>query len=132
MRPNDGRMIPNFINQALKNQEITVYGDGAQTRSFCYISDLIESMHHVMFSSDHMPFNIGNSGEYTVREAAEVIVKYLKSSSKITFIDHHLLEDDPKMRRPDLTKLVTLTGYRASVSFEEGLIKTADFFRSLF
>ncbi len=132
MRPNDGRVIPNFINQALKNENITVYGDGLQTRSFCYVSDLVEAMHRVMFTNDHTPFNIGNSEEYTVKETAEMIVNYLKSSSKISFINHHLLEDDPKRRRPDLSKLVNQTGYKAQVSFKDGLMKTTDFFKSFF
>jgi nucleoside-diphosphate-sugar epimerase len=129
MRPNDGRVIPNFINQALKGEDLTVYGDGSQTRSFCYVTDLVEAIHLVMFSDDPTPFNCGNPNEVTILECAKQIIKVLNSSSKITFKD--LPEDDPKKRRPDLSKLHAMSGYEPQVSFEEGITKTAEFFKSL-
>lgn len=129
MRPNDGRVIPNFINQALKGEDITIYGDGSQTRSYCYVTDLVEAMHRVLFSEDHTPFNIGNPDEYTIKETAEVIIKILGSSSKISYLP--LPKDDPKQRRPDLGKLQSVSDYKPRVSFEEGIKKTAEYFKTL-
>lgn len=129
MRPDDGRVIPNFINQAMNNEDITIYGDGSQTRSFCFVTDLVQAIHNVMFSEVHTPFNCGNPDEYTIKEAAEFIVKTLNSESKITY--HPLPEDDPKKRRPDMHKLFTISDYRPKVGFEEGLKQTAEYFKSL-
>jgi dTDP-glucose 4,6-dehydratase len=126
MRPNDGRVIPNFINQALKNEDVTMYGEGLQTRSFCYVTDLVNAMHLVMMQTDSTPFNIGNPDEYTIRECADFIIKHLKSSSKI--VSKPMPEDDPKRRRPDLTKLQAVAEYKPLVSFKEGLTLTADYF----
>ncbi len=128
MRPNDGRVIPNFINQALKGEDITIYGDGSQTRSFCFVTDLVNAMHAVLFSDDVTPFNIGNPDEYTVREAAEYIIKALHSSSKIIYLP--LPKDDPKRRRPNIDKLQAISDYVPKVDFAEGLRQTAEFFRS--
>lgn len=128
MRPDDGRVIPNFINQALKGEDITVYGDGSQTRSYCYVSDLVDAMHWVMFGSDPTPFNIGNPDEKTVLETANEIIKCLKSTSKI--VHHPLPEDDPKRRRPLLKKLQAVADYSPKVSFEEGIRLTANHFKS--
>lgn len=130
MRPDDGRVIPNFINQALKGEEITIYGDGTQTRSFCFVTDLVEAIHRVMFSHDHTPFNCGNPDEYTIKECAEYIIKVLESSSKLSF--HPLPKDDPKKRRPDLKKLQSVSDYAPQVSFEEGLRQTAQYFQQQF
>lgn len=129
MRPDDGRVIPNFINQAMNNEDITIYGDGTQTRSFCFVTDLVAAIHNVMFSEVHTPFNCGNPDEYTIKEAAEFIIKTLNSESKITY--HPLPEDDPKKRRPDMHKLFTISDYRPKVGFEEGLKQTAEYFKSL-
>ncbi|WP_127715800.1 NAD-dependent epimerase/dehydratase family protein [Halobacteriovorax sp. HLS] len=129
MRPNDGRVIPNFINQAMKNEDITVYGDGSQTRSFCYVTDLVDAIHNVMFSDDPTPFNCGNPDEYTILEAAQFIIKALGSSSKIIHLD--LPKDDPKRRRPDLTKLQSVSDYSPKVSFEEGIRRTTEYFKTL-
>lgn len=129
MRPNDGRVIPNFVNQALKNEDITIYGDGLQTRSFCFVTDLVEAIDHVLFSDDPTPFNIGNPDEYTIKECAELIIKYLGSSSKLTY--HPLPEDDPKQRRPNIDKLNALQGFRPRITFEQGIARTAEYFRSL-
>lgn len=129
MRPNDGRVIPNFINQAMKNQDITVYGDGSQTRSFCYVTDLVNAIHNVMFSNVHTPFNCGNPDEYTIKECAEVIIKVLGSKSKL--INQPLPEDDPKKRRPSLHKLQSISDYKPLVSFEDGIRRTAEYFKTL-
>lgn len=130
MRPNDGRVVPNFINQALKGEDITLYGDGSQTRSFCYVSDLVDAIHRVMFSSDHTPFNIGNPDEHTIKEAGELIVKALNSSSKI-ITSQPLPKDDPKKRKPDLTKIQSVSDYAPKISFEEGMKRTAEYFQAL-
>ena len=129
MRPNDGRVIPNFINQAMAGEDITVYGDGSQTRSFCYVTDLVDAIHNVMFSEIHTPFNCGNPDEYTIKKCAEEIIKVLGSSSKIVYMP--LPEDDPKKRRPNLNKLQSISDYKPQVSFEEGIKRTAEYFKSL-
>lgn len=129
MRPNDGRVIPNFVNQALNNEDITVFGDGSQTRSYCYVTDLVNAINCVLFSSDHTPFNCGNPDEYTVLETAQTIIDLLESKSKIVY--RPLPHDDPKRRRPDLTKLQSISDYRPRVSFKEGLKETVNFFKNI-
>lgn len=129
MRPNDGRVIPNFINQAMNNEDITIYGDGSQTRSFCYVTDLVNAIHNVMFSQVHTPFNCGNPDEYTIKQCAEEIIKVLGSQSKLAY--KPLPEDDPKKRRPNLNKLQSISDYKPLVSFEEGIRRTAEYFKSL-
>ena len=129
MRPNDGRVIPNFINQAMAGEDITVYGDGSQTRSFCYVTDLVDAIHNVLFSEIHTPFNCGNPDEYTIKNCAEEIIKVLGSKSKIIYMP--LPEDDPKKRRPNLNKLQSISDYKPKVSFEEGIKRTAEYFKSL-
>lgn len=129
MRPNDGRVIPNFINQAMNNEDITIYGDGSQTRSFCYVTDLVNAIHNVMFSNIHTPFNCGNPDEYTIKQCAEEIIKVLGSQSKLAY--KPLPEDDPKKRRPSLHKLQSISDYKPLVSFEEGIRRTAEYFKSL-
>ncbi|MDB9787233.1 GDP-mannose 4,6-dehydratase [Bacteriovoracaceae bacterium] len=129
MRPNDGRVIPNFVNQALLGQDITVYGDGSQSRSFCFVSDLIRAIDKVMFCSDSTPFNIGNPDEKTILETAKIIIDHVGSKSKI--IHCPLPKDDPKRRCPDLTKLQSQTDYIPEVNFLEGLKQTVDYFHSL-
>lgn len=129
MRPDDGRVIPNFINQALRGEDLTVYGDGSQTRSFCFVSDLVLAINDVLMGDDHTPFNIGNPDEYSIKETAELIIKLLGSCSKI--VHKELPQDDPKRRRPNIDKLVSLNNYKPVVSFEEGMKQTAEFFQSL-
>ena len=128
MRPNDGRVIPNFITQALKGEDLTVYGDGSQTRSYCYSTDLVNAIHNVMMGTDHTPFNCGNPDEYTIKETAELIIKILGSSSKISYLP--LPKDDPKRRRPNIDKLQKVSNYKPVVTFEEGIIATANFFKN--
>lgn len=130
MRANDGRVIPNFINQALRNEPITIYGTGSQTRSFCYVTDLIEAINDVMFNNHtHYPINVGNDEEHTVLECANTILELLGSSSKLTF--EGLPWEDPKRRKPCLYKLKSINKYSPKVSFKEGILNTADYFRSL-
>ena len=127
MRPDDGRVIPNFITQALEGKDITIYGDGSQTRSFCYVTDLVECLHRVLFSEDHLPFNCGNPREYSIKYVAEQIVSILGSSSKLTYAP--LPQDDPRRRCPDISKLQSLGEFQPRVDFVEGIVKTADYFR---
>jgi dTDP-glucose 4,6-dehydratase len=127
MRARDGRVVSNFIVQALKGEPLTVYGEGQQTRSFCYVSDLVEGIYR-LFMSDHTdPVNIGNPNEFTVRELAELVLKITGSRSKIE--QRPLPTDDPKVRKPDITKARTLLGWEATVPLEEGLQRTAAYFR---
>jgi nucleoside-diphosphate-sugar epimerase len=129
MRPNDGRVIPNFITQALKGEDLTIYGDGCQTRSYCFSTDLVFAIHNVMMSNDPTPFNCGNPDEYTVKETADLIIRILGSSSKLSYLP--LPKDDPKRRRPDIGKLQSVSHYVPLKSFEEGIIETAEYFKSL-
>lgn len=129
MRPNDGRVIPNFINQAIEGKDLTVYGDGTQTRSFCYVDDLVQAIHNVLFSSEHTPFNCGNPDEYSIKDCAEHVIKFLGSSSKISYLP--IGKDDPKVRRPNLDKLQSISDYKPMMSFEEGIKRTAEYFKSL-
>jgi dTDP-glucose 4,6-dehydratase len=127
MRLNDGRVVPNFIGQALHGEDITVYGDGSQTRSFCYVSDEVEGLYRLMMSDYTLPVNIGNPEEHTILEFARIILKIIGGDSKIVFKD--LPEDDPKQRRPDITKAAELLGWEPKVGLEEGLRETMEYFR---
>ncbi len=127
MRVHDGRAIPEFISQALKGEPITVFGDGSQTRSFCYIDDLIEGIISLMNSGEHEPVNLGNPHEMTINQLAEKIVELTDSSSEIVF--KPLPEDDPKVRQPDITKAKKILDWEPKVTLEEGLSKTIEYFR---
>ncbi len=127
MRLNDGRALPNFVYQALTGQPITVYGDGRQTRSFCYVSDLIEGIYRLMNSEEHEPVNIGNPQEITILEFAERIRQLLGSQVPIIF--KPLPQDDPKQRCPDIGKATRLLGWQPKVHLDEGLRLTLEFFR---
>ncbi|MBT5094669.1 MAG: NAD-dependent epimerase/dehydratase family protein, partial [Halobacteriovoraceae bacterium] len=129
MRPNDGRVIPNFINQAMNDENITIYGDGTQTRSFCFVTDLAQAIHNVMFSNIHTPFNCGNPDEYSITECAETIIKVLGSKSELSY--HPLPEDDPKKRRPNLAKLQAISEYAPVIGFEDGITRTANYFKEM-
>jgi UDP-glucuronate decarboxylase len=131
MHPNDGRVVSNFIVQALQNKPLTVYGDGSQTRSFQYIDDLIEGMIRMMNTPDEItgPINLGNPSEYTILEMANKIIELTGSKSKIMY--HPLPQDDPIQRKPDITLAKkVLNGWRPKLSLEEGLIKTIDYFKN--
>ncbi|MCH8980921.1 SDR family oxidoreductase [candidate division KSB1 bacterium] len=128
MRPKDGRAIPAFVPQALMNQPITIFGDGSQTRSFCYVDDLIEGICRLLFSNQHEPVNIGNPNEMTIKELAETIIKITGSKSEIIF--NPLPIDDPKVRQPDIEKAKTILGWEPQVSLDEGLSRTIEWFKT--
>jgi len=128
MRINDGRAVPNFMMQALGNKPITVYGNGKQTRSLCYVSDLVNGIYKLLLSDLNEPVNIGNPHEITLLELAQTIKRLTKSRSKIVF--RALPQDDPKVRRPDITIARTKLGWRPEVPLEEGLKKTISYFKS--
>ena len=128
MRMDDGRAIPNFISQVLKNKPLTVYGSGSQTRSFCYIDDLIRGILKVMSSNIHTPINLGNPNEMSIMQLARLIIKFSGSKSKIIF--KPLPKDDPKRRRPDITKAKKLLSWQPRVKLETGLRDTISWFRS--
>jgi dTDP-glucose 4,6-dehydratase len=127
MRLHDGRVVPAFINQALKNRPLTVFGRGQQTRSFCYVSDLIEGIFRLMMSNYSLPVNIGNPAELTVLEFARQIIRAIGSRSKVAF--QPLPQDDPKQRRPDITKARKLLKWEPKVPLAEGLEKTITYFK---
>ena len=129
MRMNDGRVVPNFIRQALCSEDITVYGDGSQTRSFCYASDEVEGIFRLMNSDYVLPVNIGNPEEHTILEFARIILELTGSNSRIIFKD--LPVDDPKQRRPDITKAKTILKWEPEVSLEQGLKRTIEYFRDV-
>lgn len=128
MRLNDGRVVPAFISQALKNKPLTVFGQGTQTRSFCYVSDLIEGIYRLMMSDYHLPVNIGNPSEMTMLEFAREIIRATASRSKISY--QPLPQDDPKQRKPDITKAKKLLQWEPKVPLAEGLTKTIAYFRT--
>src|SRR5437867_4122042 len=128
MRLHDGRVVPAFISQALKNQPLTVFGEGSQTRSFCYVSDLIEGIYRLMMGSYHLPVNIGNPTEMTVLEFAHQIIRATDSRSKVAF--KPLPQDDPKQRRPDITRARKYLQWEPKVPLAKGLVKTIEYFRS--
>jgi nucleoside-diphosphate-sugar epimerase len=127
---NDGRMIPNFITQALKNEPLTIYGDGSRTRSICYVSDLVEGLILAMFQPGTAGevFNLGNPEEHTVLEFAHTIIRLCNASSRVVFESSRI--DDPERRRPDIRKAQQMLGWELKVSMEEGLRRTIDWFRS--
>ncbi len=127
MRANDGRVVPNFINQALKGDDITVYGDGKQTRSFCYVSDLVDGLYRLMMSDHSDPVNLGNPAEMTVLDFAEYIIELTGTGSKI--VHEELPVDDPRVRRPDITKAKSILGWEPKVGLIEGLRKTINYFK---
>src|SRR6201996_9258065 len=127
MRVNDGRVVPAFVSQAIKNKPVTVFGKGNQTRSFCYVSDLIEGIYRLMMSDYDLPVNIGNPVEMTMLQFAEEIIKATGSKSKIIF--KPLPQDDPKQRRPDITKAKKILKWEPKVPLAEGMAKTIEYFR---
>jgi dTDP-glucose 4,6-dehydratase len=129
MRLNDGRALPAFIGQALRGENLTVFGDGSQTRSFCYVDDLIEGIYRLLMSNYTMPVNIGNPHEISLLDFAKEVLKLTGSSVSIEFKD--LPVDDPKQRRPDITRAQELLGWQPTVDRAEGLKITYDYFRSL-
>jgi dTDP-glucose 4,6-dehydratase len=129
MHLDDGRVVPNFIQQALRDEPLTVYGDGQQTRSFCYVQDLVEGIVRLLLSDEHFPVNIGNPVELTIRDFAEKINKTIGNQAGIVYTPGDRLESDPQRRRPDITRARTILGWEPRVSLEEGLVKTIPYFR---
>lgn len=131
MHPNDGRVVSNFIVQALKNENITIYGNGSQTRSFCYVDDLLEGMVRLMNTGDEFigPINVGNPGEFTILELAEKVIRLTGSHSRLIFLP--LPEDDPMQRQPDITLAKKILGWEPKITLEEGLQKTISYFRTV-
>jgi dTDP-glucose 4,6-dehydratase len=129
MRLDDGRVVPNFLQQALRNEPLTIYGDGKQTRSFCYVSDLIEGIYRLLLSSEHDPVNIGNPAETTIMEFAETINRILGNPGGIVVRPEQRLSDDPQRRQPDITRARTLLSWEPKVDIEKGLDLTIEHFR---
>jgi len=129
MRLNDGRALPAFIGQALRGEDLTVFGDGSQTRSFCYVDDLVEGIYRLLLSDYEQPVNIGNPDEISIREFAEEIISLTGTDQKITYLD--LPKDDPKQRKPDITRAREILGWEPTISREDGLKVTYDYFKSL-
>ena len=128
LHPEDGRVISNFIAQAITNQPLTIYGDGGQTRSFCYVDDLIDGILRLAKSDEHMPVNIGNPHEFTVLECAQQVIELTSSSSQLRYLA--MPQDDPTRRCPDITKARTLLGWEPATNLRQGLIKTIEHFRN--
>lgn len=129
MRPHDGRVVPAFIDQALRDQPLTVFGDGSQTRSFCYVSDLVEGIWRLLSSDSPEPVNVGNPGEMTILDFAQTIRQLVGSSSEIVF--EPLPVDDPKIRQPDISRAKEQLGWEPAVTLEDGLVSTIEYFRGL-
>jgi dTDP-glucose 4,6-dehydratase len=126
LQPSDGRVISNFIMQALLREPLTVYGDGSQTRSFCYVDDLIEGILRLSRSGEHLPVNIGNPDEFTILECAQAVLQATGSSSELRF--EPLPQDDPSRRRPDIAKARALLGWEPQIALKEGLARSLPFF----
>ena len=127
MRLRDGRAVPAFMSQALRNEDVTVFGDGSQTRSFCYVTDLVDGVLRLMEADTREPVNIGNPHEVTIEEIARTVIRLIGSTSRIVY--RPLPVDDPRQRRPDITRARTLLHWKPTVDLEEGLLKTIDYFR---
>jgi dTDP-glucose 4,6-dehydratase len=127
MQINDGRVVPNFMKQALNGEDMTVYGDGSQTRSFCYVSDEIEGFIRLSKSDEHLPVNIGNPTEFTILECAQCVLAVTGSKSKIRY--EALPQDDPKQRRPDISKAKRLLQWEPKINLETGLRLSLDYFK---
>jgi dTDP-glucose 4,6-dehydratase len=129
MQPNDGRVVTNFIVQALTGAPLTIYGDGTQTRSFCYVDDEVEGLYRLFLDGDAEPTNIGNPGEFTIRQLADMVLEMTGSKSSIE--TRPLPKDDPKVRRPDITRARRILGWEPRIPLREGLAKTVEFFRAM-
>jgi dTDP-glucose 4,6-dehydratase len=129
MHLDDGRVVPNFLQQALQSQPLTVYGDGSQTRSFCYVDDLIDGIYRLLLSDEHLPVNIGNPVETTILKFAETINKITGNSAGIVFKKDARGEGDPQRRRPDISRARDILGWEPNISLEDGLLKTMDYFK---
>jgi UDP-glucuronate decarboxylase len=129
MNTNDGRVVSNFIVQALRGEDITIYGDGSQTRSFCYFEDNLDGMMALMDAEYHLPINIGNPGEFSMLELAEKVIQLTETTSKIVYMP--LPKDDPKQRKPNIDRAKDILNWEPTINLEQGLIKTIDYFRKV-
>jgi dTDP-glucose 4,6-dehydratase len=129
MRLDDGRVVPNFILQALRGEPLTIYGDGQQTRSFCYVSDLIEGIYRLLLSDEHDPVNIGNPAEITILEFAQTINQIVKNPGGIIMKEELRLSDDPQRRQPDITRAKALLNWEPKVPLLEGIQQTIQYFK---
>jgi dTDP-glucose 4,6-dehydratase len=129
MRLNDGRALPAFIGQALRGEDLTVFGDGSQTRSFCFVDDLVEGIYRLLLSDYHLPVNIGNPSEITLKQFAEEVIALTGTKQKIVY--RPLPEDDPRQRRPDISRAKEILGWEPKVGRKEGLRITYEYFKSL-
>ena len=129
MRPNDGRVVSNFIVQALSDEPLTIYGDGSQTRSFCYVADEVDGIYRLFMRGDNNPTNIGNPNEFTVRQLADVVIELTGTPAKI--VQRELPVDDPKVRRPDISRAREMLGWEPAISLREGVGRTIQYFRSV-
>ena len=127
MRTDDGRVVSNFICQALKGEDITIYGDGSQTRSFCYVDDMVNGLIKMMASNEHGPINLGNPGEFTIKELCDKIINVVNTRSKVSYLA--LPSDDPTRRKPDITKANELLGWAPKISLDEGILPTIEYFK---
>jgi len=128
MRLDDGRVLPAFMGQALRGEDLTVFGDGSQTRAFCYVDDLVEGIYRLLFSDYHMPVNIGNPSEITIKDFGEEILQLIETKSKMIYKD--LPTDDPKQRRPDIEKARSILGWEPKIDRHEGLKRTLEYFKA--
>jgi len=128
MRLDDGRVVPNFIQQALRKESLTVYGDGEQTRSFCYVNDLVAGIYRLLLSNETMPVNIGNPAEISIMQFARTINQLTHNLTPIKFIPEQRLGDDPQRRRPDINRAKQILGWEPTVSLEEGIALTIPYF----
>lgn len=129
MNEHDGRVVSNFIIQALKGQDVTIYGDGSQTRSFQYVHDLVNGLIQLMESDYTMPVNIGNPVEYTIKQFAEIIVEKINKTAKVSYMP--ALTDDPQKRRPDISKAEKVIGWKPVVPLEQGISETVEYFKTV-
>jgi dTDP-glucose 4,6-dehydratase len=129
MKLDDGRVVPAFMDQALKGEPITIFGDGSQTRSFCYVSDMVDGLYRLLLSSEEYPVNLGNPREMTIGEFAAAILEL--TGSHVGVVHHDLPEDDPKQRRPDITKARRVLGWSPIVTLDEGMRRTVEYFRAV-
>jgi dTDP-glucose 4,6-dehydratase len=130
MRLEDGRVVPNLISQALRGEPLTIYGDGAQSRSFCFVSDLIEGIYRLLLSDEHEPVNLGNPTETTILEFAHMINRVTGNRGGIVFIEDERTEDDPQRRQPDISRARRVLNWQPEVDLEDGLARTIEFFSS--
>lgn len=128
MKLDDGRVVPAFIGQALRGEDLTIYGDGSQTRSFCYVSDMVDGLYRLLMCDERYPVNLGNPHEMTIREFADTVLQLTSAKSKLAF--RPLPEDDPRQRKPDISKAQRLLNWKPEVAFEEGLERTLQYFRT--